>query len=83
MSVGTIAMPRSTPVFVNRQNQVGNNRRQELQQIAHKVKVLRAFTRDTGFFTTRSVGTLLQNLSPEELVIIAELSATEPQPASK
>ena len=54
-----------------------NRSKQELEQIAHKVKVLRAFTRDTGFFTTRSVGTLLQNLSPDELATVAELS--EPQ----
>jgi hypothetical protein len=54
-----------------------NRSKQELEQIAHKVKVLRAFTRDTGFFTTRSVGTLLQNLSPDELATVAELSAAQ------
>jgi len=55
------------------------NRKQELEKIAHKVKVLRAFTRDTGFYTTRSVGKLLQNLDEEELATVAELSMTEPK----
>jgi hypothetical protein len=54
------------------------NRKEELAKIAHKVKVLRAFTKDTGFFTTRSVGQLLQNLSPDELATVAELSTAEP-----
>jgi hypothetical protein len=55
------------------------NRKQELEKIAHQVKVLRAFTRDTGFFTTRSVGALCQSLSPDELATVAELSMTEPK----
>jgi len=55
------------------------NRKQELEQIAHKVKVLRAFTRETGFYTTRSVGALCQNLTPDELATVAELSTTEPK----
>jgi hypothetical protein len=50
------------------------DRKQELEKIAHKVKVLRAFTRDTGYFTTRSVGQLLQNLNADELATVAELS---------
>jgi len=61
--------------------QTNNPRNQELEQIARKVRVLRNFTKDTGFFTTRSVGTLLQNLSPDELVTVAELSAAESQVA--
>jgi hypothetical protein len=47
------------------------DRKQELEKIAHKVKVLRAFTRDTGYFTTRSVGQLLQNLNADELATVA------------
>jgi hypothetical protein len=55
------------------------NRKQELEQIARKVKALRAFTKDTGYFTTRSVGQLLQNLDADELATVAEMSMVEPQ----
>jgi hypothetical protein len=53
-------------------------RQKELEQIAHKVSVLRKLTKETGFFTTRSVGSLLSALSPDELVTVAELSEITP-----
>ena len=51
-----------------------SQRQEQLKQIAHKVSVLRKLTRETGFFTTRSVGALSAPLSPDELVTVAELS---------
>jgi hypothetical protein len=56
-----------------------SQRQKELEQIAHKVSVLRKLTKETGFFTTRSIGSLLAALSPDELVTVAELSDITPQ----
>jgi hypothetical protein len=58
--------------------QTNNPRKQELEQIARKVRVLRAFSKETGFHTTRSVGTLLASLTPDELYEVAELSEISP-----
>jgi hypothetical protein len=49
-------------------------RQTQLEQIAHKVRVLRKLTKDTGFITSRSVGALLGPLNSDELAIVAELS---------
>jgi len=43
-----------------------------MQDIIEKVRRLQELTRTTGFHTTRSVGMLLANLSPDELVEVSK-----------
>lgn len=45
-----------------------SKRKQEVAEVIEKVKKLRQLTKETGFFTTKSVGQLLANLTPDELV---------------
>jgi hypothetical protein len=52
---------------------------QKLDEIIRKVRSLRSLTQSTGFFTTRSIGALLTNLSPEELVVVAEALELTPR----
>ena len=52
---------------------------QKLEQIIQKVRALRALTTSTGFMTTRSVGLLLANLSPDELVKVSEALELTPR----
>lgn len=72
MSTATI---RSGADYMTHNN---SPRQTQLEQIAHKVRVLRKLTKDTGFFTTRSVGALLAPLSADELATVAELSDPTP-----
>lgn len=46
--------------------------KQNLEEIIRKVQALRTLTKTTGFFTTRSIGALLANLTPDELVEVSE-----------
>ncbi len=48
------------------------NRKQDVAEVIRKVQMLRKLTKETGFFTNRSVGQLLANLTPDELVEVAE-----------
>jgi hypothetical protein len=54
---------------------------EELAQIAHKVRMLRNLTKQTGFFTTKSVGQMLEGLTADELVQVQELSEKNPPTA--
>jgi hypothetical protein len=52
----------------------------KIEEVIKKVRSLRALSKETGFFTNRSVGALLVNLSPDELVQVSdalELTARE------
>jgi hypothetical protein len=51
----------------------------ELEEIIRKVRLLRSFTKTTGFFTTKSVGALLGRLSPDELVEVVEAFGMTPR----
>lgn len=52
----------------------------KLKEIIQKVRSLRSLTKNTGFYTTKSIGALLSNLSPDELVVVAEsLELTTPE----
>lgn len=42
--------------------------KRDLQSIIEKVRHLQELTRSTGFHTTRSIGAVLADLSPDELV---------------
>jgi hypothetical protein len=42
-------------------------RKEEVAEVIRKVQKLRNLTKETGFYTTRSVGQLLANLTPDEL----------------
>jgi hypothetical protein len=53
----------------------------ELEQIAHKVRMLRNLTKQTGFLTSRSVGQMLEGLTADELVQVQELSEKNPPTA--
>jgi hypothetical protein len=44
----------------------------DLAPIIEKVRKLQDLTRSTGFHTSRSIGALLANLTPEELVVVSE-----------
>jgi hypothetical protein len=43
-----------------------------LKAIADKVLSLQTLTRETGFHTSRSIGALLANLSPDQLAAIGD-----------
>ena len=47
--------------------------REKVLDVVHKVTVLRELTEMTGTITKRSQGLLLQSLTPEELVLAAEM----------
>ena len=54
-------------------------RQSHLEEVIRKVRSLRNLTKDTGFFTTRSIGALLANLSPDELVEVSEALQLTPR----
>ena len=56
-------VPRMTPQQQPKQN---------MEEIIRKVRALRALTKTTGFYTTKSIGALLANLTPDELVTVSE-----------
>jgi hypothetical protein len=43
-----------------------------LEDVIRKVTLLRKLTKETGFYTTKSVGMLLAHLSPDDLCAMAE-----------
>lgn len=53
--------------------------KQKLEEVIRKVQKLRSLTKSTGFFTTRSIGALLANLSPDELVEVSEALELTPR----
>lgn len=55
--------------------------KEQLEQIAYKVRMLRNLTKQTGFFTSRSVGQMLEGLTADELVQVQELSEKNPPTA--
>jgi len=60
-----------------------NTDRHNLDDIIEKVRKLRSLTRETGFHTTRSIGMLLANLSPDELVQVSEALHLTPREISR
>ncbi len=57
-------------------------RTNNLQDIIAKVRKLQELTRTTGFHTTRSIGLLLANLSPDELVRVSDALHLSPRELS-
>ena len=55
------------------------NNHNKLEEVIRKVQSLRTLTKTTGFFTTRSIGALLANLTPDELVEVAEALELTPR----
>lgn len=49
-----------------------SKRKEEVAEVIRKVKQLRQLTKETGFFTNKSVGQLLAPLTPDELVEVAD-----------
>ncbi len=60
-----------------------SKRKQEVAEIISKVKKLRSLTKETGFFTNRSVGQLLASLSPDELVEVSDALQLTPREMPK
>jgi hypothetical protein len=60
------ALSRYQPIYQRSKGTTPMKR--DLTQIIDKVRKLKQLTRDTGFHTTRSIGALLADLSPDELV---------------
>ena len=58
-------------------------RQNKLNEIVRKVQALRNLTKSTGFYTTKSVGVLLANLSPDELVEVGEALELTPRELSR
>jgi hypothetical protein len=58
---GVIAMP-------NQQTQLTP----ELADIVRKIRALRVVTKTTGFVTNRTIGEMLQRLTPDDLVAVGE-----------
>lgn len=54
-------------------------RKQQLEEVIRKVRNLRSLTKSTGFFTTKSIGALLANLSPDELAEVGEALELTPR----
>ena len=54
-------------------------RTQKLEEVIRKVRNLRSLTKSTGFFTTKSIGALLANLSPDELAEVGEALELTPR----
>ncbi len=55
------------------------SRNLSLDEIVRKVRALRALTTATGFSTNRSVGELLDKLSPDDLIKVGEMFRAEEQ----
>jgi hypothetical protein len=51
----------------------------ELEEVIRKVTLLRKLTKETGFYTTKSVGMLLAQLSPDDLCAVAERLELSPR----
>ncbi len=68
MSATTCTPIRRDEVFI----MPNSDKQHKLEEIIRKVRSLRTLTKSTGFFTTRSIGALLANLTPDELVEVAE-----------
>lgn len=73
MSTATYSQP------IYRSKGTAMSDRSTLQEIILKVKALRRLTTTTGFHTTRSIGMLLANLSPDELVEVSEALELTPR----
>jgi hypothetical protein len=75
MSATTCTTIRGDEVFI----MPNSDKQHKLEEIIRKVQTLRTLTKTTGFFTTRSIGALLANLSPDELVEVAEALELTPR----
>ena len=61
---------RFQPIY-NR-NKEATSMTKDLQPIIEKVRKLQQLTKTTGFHTTRSIGQLMADLTPDELVEVSE-----------
>jgi len=75
MSATTCTPIRRDEVFT----MPNSDKQHKLDEIIRKVQTLRHLTKTTGFFTTRSIGALLANLTPDELVEVAEALELSPR----
>lgn len=50
----------------------------ELADIVRKIRALRAVTKTTGFITNRTIGEMLQRLTPDDLVAVGEALQLKP-----
>lgn len=50
-----------------------------INEIVRRVRALRALSKFSGFSTNRSVGEMLERLTPEELVTVGEAFLLDPQ----
>ena len=57
--------------------------KRDLTEIIDKVRKLLALTRTTGFHTTRSIGMVLADLSPDELAEVSEALDLTPKQLSQ
>lgn len=51
----------------------------KVEEVIKKIRSLRALSKETGFFTNRSVGALLSTLSPDELVQVSDALELTPR----
>ena len=67
---------RFQPIY-NR-NKEATPMKRDLQPIIDKVRSLKELTQTTGFHTTRSIGILLADLTPDELVLVNDALKNNP-----
>jgi predicted RNA polymerase sigma factor len=72
-------MATNTAPMARRSFMPQQNKPQTLEAIIEKVKALRSLSKETGFHTTRSIGQLLGNLSPDDLVQVSEALGLTPR----
>ena len=65
--MATIAINRYQPIFDRTKKVAPMKQKRELAEVIEKVRNLLELQSRTGFRTTRSVGALLADLSPDEL----------------
>lgn len=51
----------------------------ELADVVRKILALRAVTKTTGFFTTKTMIDILEKLSPDDLVAVGEVLKLKPR----
>ena len=66
------ALSRYQPIYNRTKEAQTMKKENNLHEIIEKVRKLKELTNTTGFHTTRSIGMLLANLSPDELVLVSE-----------
>ena len=70
-----MATCQTAPILNRGAHMVRNN---NLPELAHKIRALRALSKETSYSLNRTIGEMLDKLSPDELVKLGELFMSEP-----